>query len=85
MPGLRVAHEVVEQEDGVLAQRRISLLGEETQVAGVGVVAPQMQREPRCTHGPDAAAECIDRTGVAPDVGVVMDDGSVRAVDLLRA
>ena len=41
-----------------------------------------MQREPVGAHGPDAAAESIDGAGVAPDVGVVMNDRSVRAVDL---
>ena len=45
---------------------------------------PGMQSEPRSTHWPDAITHAVDRNGVSPDVGVVVDDEAVRTVIRLR-
>src|SRR6266851_1295353 len=73
--------EVVEKEEHVFAEAGIGSLPEEGSVSGVVVVIPEVEGEPRSAHGPDAPAEGVDGGGVAPDVGVVMDDGAAGFVD----
>ena len=45
---------------------------------------PGMEREPCAAHRPDAPLVAIDRLGVAPQVGVVMNHKAARAIVVLR-
>ena len=75
--------EIVEQKESVLAQSRIGAFAEEGDVASVVVVVPEMEREPRGAHGPDASAERVDGRGVAPDIGVVVNNKAAGFVVVL--
>ena len=76
--------EVVEEEEGVVAEAGIGAVSEEGGVAGVVEVIPEVEGEPRAAHGPDASAECVDGGCVAPYVGVVVGDGASGFVVALR-
>ena len=76
--------EVVEEEEGVVAEAGIGVVAEEGGVAGVVEVVPEVEGKPGSSHGPDASAECVDGGCVAPDVGVVMGDGAAGFVVALR-
>src|SRR3979490_2309784 len=49
-------------------------------VASKVIVFPKMQAQPRTAHGPNPGPDPIDGNGVAPDVGVVMNYKTTRAV-----
>ncbi len=70
-------------------QDRIEIL-EEFPIAGEEIVFPEMLAEPGTAHGPHAEPGCIDRSGPAPEVdvvvrhpaaAVVVDAGGLRAGD----
>src|SRR5688500_10751435 len=43
-----------------------------------------MEAQPRSSHRPEARMYTVDRDGVAPDVGVVMDDETACSIEILR-
>ena len=53
-------------------------------IAGVFVAIPQRQRQPRAAGGPHTPLRSVDRSGRAPEIGVVMRHPTAGAVHLAR-
>ena len=58
-------------------------LGQELTIAAEVVVIPVVQAEPSAANGPQSRAGLVDRSRVAPQVGVVVDHESIGVVHRL--
>jgi hypothetical protein len=77
----RVFHERVEEKLRRAAHERIDLV-EVGLVGIVFVVVPQVVAQPRAAAGPHAGIREVNRTGGAPEIGVVMRHPAARAIQL---
>src|SRR5437016_4091519 len=77
---LAVINQITQEKLRCLLHDRIGPLRKKLAVASKIIVFPQMQTQPRAAHGPDPGPDPVDWNGVAPDVGVVMNYKTTRAV-----
>ena len=73
---------VVDEEVGSALHHGV-VVGEELLVAGEEIVLPEMCGEPGTTRREHTPAGAVDRSGNAPEVGVVVGHPSVAAIHLL--
>ena len=79
-----VVDKIVQEELRCVVQNGPGTALQETLVQVVRIMIPGIERKPCAAHWPDTPLVAIDRLGIAPQIGVVMNHKSSRAIVVLR-